>query len=121
MINRFIELIENLDLAHLELMMELYHPSSVFRHPLNSVKGPTAIKRQWKLTLKYCPNTKITILENLKIDSTTYFLKWLHEFDYKDNRKTYEGTSLITVDENLLIVEQTDKFKIEELMEKNND
>lgn len=117
MINKFIEFIENLDLAHLELMMELYHPDGVFHHPLNSVKGSAAIKRQWKLTLKYCPNTKITILENLKIDLTTYFIKWIHEFDYQNNRKSYEGTSLITLDENFLIIEQIDKFKLTDLKE----
>jgi hypothetical protein len=117
MINRFLELIENLDPAHLELLMELYHPDSVFHHPLNSVKGLPAVKRQWKLTLKYCPNTKIKILEHLKIDLTTYFIKWSHEFDYNKNRKSYDGTSLITVDENSLIVEQTDKFNLTDLMD----
>jgi hypothetical protein len=116
MINRFIELIENLDLAHLELMMGLYHAEGVFHHPLNSVKGLPAIKRQWKLTLKYCPNTKIKILENLKIDSATYFIKWSHTFEYENKRKSYEGTSLITVDDNFLIIEQTDKFNLTDLI-----
>jgi len=116
MINRFIELIENLDLAHLELMMGLYHAEGVFHHPLNSVKGLLAIKRQWKLTLKYCPNTKIKILENLKIDSATYFIKWSHTFEYENKRKSYEGTSLITVDDNFLIIEQTDKFNLTDLI-----
>lgn len=117
MISKLLYLIENLNLSNLNLLVEMYHADSVFHHPLKSVKGAAAIKRQWKLTLKCCPNTKIKILENCEIDSGTYFLKWSHEFDYRNKRKNYEGTSLILLDENQLIVEQTDQFNIMDLIE----
>jgi len=112
MIARIIDIIENLDFDAVPVLASLYEDDATFVHPIKTVKGSAAIGRQWKMTLKYCPGTKMKVTQATQLESNKFLLLWIHSFD----AGSVNGTTTLQLNvTNTKILHQVDEFDVEQL------
>lgn len=108
-IEKFIQEVEHLSADTIDNLCCFYNSNAVFVHPFKTVVGREAIRRQWKMTLRYCPNTKIQITHTTYLKSGCK-VDWNHWFDGK-GRVSIQGKTLLHIS-NEQIIAQQDAFHL---------
>lgn len=112
MIQYFIERIEQLIPDNVRQLTDVYHEKAIFIHPFKTVFGKESINRQWRMTLKYCKDTKMYVTDVMEVAPNTHLLQWDHTFTVEGNNRTIKGSTIVVFDSDVIVF-QKDTFDLD--------
>lgn len=105
---KFSEVIQHLDVEHLDELTQLFAPSARFQDPFNNVVGREAIKQVFAHGFSRCPNLCFMVEEIAYVtDSPVVFFYWRF-FCGTAEQLTITGVSRVVFDEQGFVTEHVD-------------
>lgn len=120
MIQEFVSRIEGLTPSNVKQLADVYHEKAIFVHPFKTAFGRESINRQWRMTLKYCRNTRMYIQSNVCVQPEVFFLQWIHEFTVDEQQQAIEGSTTVVFSADVIIF-QKDTFNLDHFYSLFND